>query len=493
MTTVSFPPRCAVAVVCGDHLFSQVYPAAVPIEAFLDNAVELISEDLRRRGGPELDPLASYELQRVNGTRLDSGRTLDDLGVDDGSTLVLASAGDGAAYIPHYESLSTGLAHAGRSLFTPVTAATAAHTAVGILGLVLATIVALAGRARSGDTGLTPALVTIALGILVAAGAFALWRWWPDQTALCSSLAWLAAPALAGGAAMAAPGPLGGAHVLIGCVAAGALGGVILKATGRTITLGWVWLTLCGIGALVAAARVWRPVPAQWLGMCALIGLLILLTAAPTIALRAARIRPPHFGSITGRDLFRRRDGMPADVVAPVEDESGDDLPVDDTPAGITIAQAAVRANAVLTGMCIAAAVALPAAVWAALMPGEPRATAAAVLASLFVVIFISRARSFTDQRQAVALVLGAAAAICAGVGRYVLHQQPPAQPALLWGAGVLVAFAAAGLAAGLLVPVTRFTPLIRMAVEWLELAAIVVALPLAAWIGGLFAWVRMR
>ena len=46
---------------------------------------------------------------------------------------------------------------------------------------------------------------------------------------------------------------------------------------------------------------------------------------------------------------------------------------------------------------------------------------------------------------------------------------------------------------AALLVPVTRFTPLVRMVVEWLELIAIVAALPLAAWIGGLFTWVRMR
>jgi hypothetical protein len=44
-----------------------------------------------------------------------------------------------------------------------------------------------------------------------------------------------------------------------------------------------------------------------------------------------------------------------------------------------------------------------------------------------------------------------------------------------------------------MLVPVTRFTPLVRMIAEWLEIVAIIVALPLAAWIGGLFNWVRMR
>jgi type VII secretion integral membrane protein EccD len=111
----------------------------------------------------------------------------------------------------------------------------------------------------------------------------------------------------------------------------------------------------------------------------------------------------------------------------------------------------------------------------------------------LFVLIFISRGRAFADRRQAVALVCGGAAAYCSGVANYVVHATTGAGAALLWGAVLLVGFAAAGLSAALLVPATRFTPLIRMATEWLELVAIVAALPLAAWIGGLFNWVRMR
>ena len=49
MATVSFPSRCAVAVICGEHLVSQVYPASVPVEVFIDSAVELLTEDLKRR------------------------------------------------------------------------------------------------------------------------------------------------------------------------------------------------------------------------------------------------------------------------------------------------------------------------------------------------------------------------------------------------------------------------------------------------------------
>ena len=126
-------------------------------------------------------------------------------------------------------------------------------------------------------------------------------------------------------------------------------------------------------------------------------------------------------------------------------------------------------------------------------MPGHHRSGHAVVLAGLFVLIFISRGRAFADKRQAVALVCGAAAAMCAGVVKYVWHAPPASSAAVLWGALVLAGFGAAGLVAALLVPITRFTPLVRMIAEWLEIAAIIAALPLAAWIGGLFTWVRMR
>ena len=115
MAAVSFPARCAVAVICGEHLVSQVYPASVPVEVFLDNIVELLNEDLKRRGAIPLDTAIAYELQRANGTRLDAGRTLDELGVEDGSTLVLVAAEHGESFEPQYESLSTGLARAGSS------------------------------------------------------------------------------------------------------------------------------------------------------------------------------------------------------------------------------------------------------------------------------------------------------------------------------------------------------------------------------------------
>jgi ESX secretion system protein EccD len=493
MAKVAFPARCAVAVVCGEHLVSQVYPASVPVEVFVDNIVELLNDELKRRGLTGLESGVGYELQKANGVRLDVTKTLDELGVEDGATLVLVPAVEGDSFEPQYESLSTGLARIGKQLFEPVTPDTAAHTALAILAMISASALGLAVRDRIATDSLMPSIVTGVLGLLALGGAGVVARWWPRRADILGGFAWLSVPLLAVSLGAGAPGKLGAAHLFIAALAAGMLTCGIAVMTRRHVNVAATIVTLCALGGLIAAARMWRPVPAQWLGMCTLVVLLFLLTLAPTIALWSARIRPPYFGSVTGRDLFRRSAGLPVDAVSPVDEAAEEELSPDTTPRGTQIAAAAVTANNVLTGICVAASLALPAAVWATLMPGRNRSGAAAVLAGLFVLIFISRGRAFADKRQAIALVCGAAAATCVGVIKYVLHEPATSAESVLWGALVLGGFGAAGLAAALLVPITRFTPLVRMIAEWLEIFAIIAALPLAAWIGGLFNWVRMR
>jgi type VII secretion integral membrane protein EccD len=493
MAKVAFPARCAVAVVCGEHLVSQVYPASVPVEVFVDNIVELLNDELKRRGLAGLESGIGYELHKANGVRLDVTKTLDELGVEDGATLVLSPAQEGDSFEPQYESLSTGLARVGKKLFEPVTASTAAHTSLAILAMISGSVLAMAVRNRAAGDSLVPSIVTGVLGLLTIGGASTVARWWPQRADLLGGFAWVAVPLLAVSLGAGAPGPLGAAHLFITVLAAAMLTCGIAVMTRRNLNVAATVVTLCGLGGAIAAVRMWRPVPAQWLGMVTLVILLFLLTLAPTFALWSARIRPPYFGSVTGRDLFRRSAGLPVDAVSPVDEGAEEELSPDTTPRGAQIAASAVRANNVLTGICVGASLTLPAAVWATLVPGQHRSGHAAVLGGLFVLIFISRGRAFADKRQAVALVGGAAAATCAGVIKYVWHAPPASSAAVLWGALVLAGFGAAGLVAALLVPITRFTPLVRMIAEWLEIAAIIAALPLAAWIGGLFNWVRMR
>ena len=493
MAKVAFPARCAVAVVCGEHLVSQVYPASVPVEVFVDNIVELLNDELKRRGLIGLESGVGYELHKANGVRLDVTKTLDELGVEDGATLVLVPAVEGDSFDPQYESLSTGLARIGKNLFEPVTADTAAHTSLAILAMISASVLGLALRSRAASDSMIPSIVTGVLGLLAIGGAGVVARWWPYRVDLLGGFAWLAVPLRSVSLGAGAPGNLGAAHVFIAALAAGMLTCAIAVTTRRYVNVAATIVTLCALGGVIATARMWRPVPAQWLGMCTLVILLFLLTLAPTIALWSARIRPPYFGSVTGRDLFRRSAGLPVDAVSPVDEAAEEEISPDTTPRGAQIAAAAVTANNVLTGICVGASLTLPVAVWATLMPGHHRSGAALVLSGLFVLIFISRGRAFADKRQATALVCGAAAAACIGVIKYVLHEPAASAGSVFWAAVVLAGFGGAGLVAALLVPITRFTPLVRMIAEWLEIAAIIVALPLAAWIGGLFNWVRMR
>lgn len=475
------------------------------MEGFFEGMVELFDADLKRKGfdGIALPP-GSYELHKINGVRLDINKSLDELGVQDGDTLVLVPRVDGESFEPQYESLSTGLAAMGKWLgrdggdrmFAPVTPLTAAHTAVAVIAMAVAVVVALTLRARTFTDGPVPAAVAGGVGVLLVIATLVVRRGWRERRDLFSGFAWLAVIALAATGACAPPGVLGAAHGLIGAVVV-ILGAVAIGVTARNrwqTAVVTAVVTVCGVLAAVAAVRMFRPASAQVLSVCVLVGLLILVRMAPLIALWVARVRPPHFGSITGRDLFARREGMPVDTVSPVsEDESEDEDNelTDITARGAAIAASARLVNAVQVGLCVGVSIVLPAAVWGVLTPARQWAWLALVVAGLVVGIFITQGRGFAAKYQAVALVCGASAAVCAGVVKYAVAGPKDAMTGLLWPSVAVAIFAALGLAAALLVPTVRFRPFIRLTVEWVEVLAFIVLLPAAAALGGLFTWIR--
>ncbi|OBI41735.1 type VII secretion integral membrane protein EccD [Mycobacterium colombiense] len=475
------------------------------MEGFFEGMVELFDADLKRKGFDGIAlPAGSYELHKINGVRLDINKSLDELGVQDGDTLVLVPRVDGDSFEPQYESLSTGLAAMGKWLgrdggdrmFAPVTPLTAAHTAVAVIAMAVGVVVGLTLRARTFTDGPIPAAVSGAVGALLLVATLVVRSGWRERRDLFSGFAWLAVLSLAAAGACAPPGVLGAAHGLIGAVVV-ILGAIAIGVTARNrwqTAVVTAVVTVCGILAAVAAVRMFRPASAQVLAVCVLVGLLILVRMAPLIALWVARVRPPHFGSITGRDLFARREGMPVDTVSPVsEDESEDEDNelTDITARGAAIAASARLVNAVQVGLCVGVSIVLPAAVWGVLTPGRQWAWLALVVAGLVVGIFLTQGRGFAAKYQAIALVCGASAAVCAGVVKYAVAAPKDAMTGLMWPVVAVATFAALGLAAALLVPAMRFRPFIRLTVEWVEVLAFIVLLPAAAALGGLFTWIR--
>ncbi|AJK80966.1 secretion protein EccD [Mycobacterium avium subsp. paratuberculosis] len=475
------------------------------MEGFFEGMVELFDADLKRKGFDGIAlPAGSYELHKINGVRLDINKSLDELGVQDGDTLVLVPRVDGESFEPQYESLSSGLAAMGKWLgreggdrmFAPVTPLTAAHTAVAVIAMAVAVVVGLCLRARTFTDGPIPAAVAGGIGALLLIATLVVRSGWRERRDLFSGFAWLAVVALAVAGACAPPGVLGAAHALIGVVVV-ILGAIAIGVTARNrwqTAVVTAVVTVCGVLAAVAAVRMFRPASVQVLAICVLVGLLVLVRMTPLIALWVARVRPPHFGSITGRDLFARREGMPVDTVAPVsedESEEQDNELTDITARGAAIAASARLVNAVQVGLCVGVSIVLPAAVWGVLTPGRPWAWLALVVAGLVVGIFITQGRGFAAKYQAVALVCGASAAVCTGVVKFALAAPHDAMTGLLWPVVAVATFAAFGLAAALLVPTMRFRPFIRLTVEWVEVLAFIVLLPAAAALGGLFTWIR--
>ena len=119
--------------------------------------------------------------------------------------------------------------------------------------MVCATVLGLAVRQRIATDSVVPALVTGVAGLLVAGGAVAVWRWWPDR-ARHGGRAWLACGAFARGQRRIwrARPPRIRARVH-----RGTCGGVftcgIASATRRYVNVAAAVVTLCGLGGTAAA------------------------------------------------------------------------------------------------------------------------------------------------------------------------------------------------------------------------------------------------
>lgn len=482
-TARSDPPKPTTTT----HVVSQVIPAEVPILKFIDRLRDSVNDELNMRGEVPL-PAANYELRTIGGTRLDGRRNLRELGASTGVPLVLAPAEKGTPYIAQYEQLSTGLARFGKKLITSVTPDIASATAMAILALAVLAIIALGLRVRTFTDAALPTILTAAIAALLAVLAVAASRWWPTHTAIIDALAWMACATLTAGGYMFAPGRLGASQLFVAGVAAVVSASVTARFTGRHISAATAVVTVCAVVGVSAGLRMWRPVPGQWLGLITLVIVLVLVFSTERIALRACGIRPPNYGSITQRDIFARIKGLSIETVAAIDDSE-----TDPTPTGEEIADSALRVADVMAGVLTGCALMVPAALWAVVLPGTKNTWMAVLIAALMVLIFISRGRAFLAWRQAVPLVVGACVGALGVIVKFALHYPGGNTVAYAVAALAALTFALCGFAAATVVPHSRFFPPLRVFVEWLEIAAITVSIPLMGWITGLYWWTRHR
>lgn len=454
----------------------------MPIAAFIGDLVTLIEsrnpDIVESEDGSTPLRAEHWTLARLGQEAIPPNRSLTEAEVFDGDLLVLRSVGakeSPALFDDVIDAVSRLTADDFRGWSPAAARWTGLITAVAAVVLALALLTMERGR----STGLAaPFLVTgVAVAVGVAA-AIAARKYADELTATWLSLC--AVLLFFGGGALFVPGELGSPHLLLGfsvtIVAAAALyrataTGAVLCAAGVTIAL------FGGIAALVR--MVWDPDLPKIAGAMLIVAI-TLISAVPRVAAMLARLPVPPVP--TAGAAIDPADHEPRPTIEGIGAIGATAL-----PSATGLGLRARAANQYQTGMIAGCAVV---AVVGALGVADPFGTVrwqGITLAVIAAIILCLRGRSFADLAQAGALIVGGAAIAAGLVTGLALGDHE----LLLLGGTLLLAFAAAVVAFGVIGPHLEITPVTRRIGEIFEYLLIIALIPLVLWVMGVYAMAR--
>lgn len=485
-----------VSVVCRSTRVDLTLPAHLELVAVIPEVVDLVREHIRAVAGPvsgvDVDARmgggagGSWQLSRLAGGPLAVSETLAQQRVHDGEILVLDHR-PVPTPAPLFDDVLQGLTEPD-VVRSPswdrgdaVTAATATAAVVATSAAVAVT------RQWWVGGGLTAPLVASLLALLALAAVLGLRRTAAPGSAHAVAGACAVGFTVLAGATVGGP-PAAAGHLVGGLTAGAVLAGVLRSTVfrpgaghGYATAAGYlaVGLTLAvgAAGALVAATS---RTPAHAVGAGAVLVGLLLLTAAPRIAVWAARIPVPPVPA-PGEDVEA---GDLEDIDHDVSGRARGPLPTPDV-----LRHRFLTSRSWLTGL-LAAAGAVCTAGSLTSLAGDGDATRwSAPLALVLIVVLVLRGLGYAD-RVHTAVLLGSALALTAGVlvGAGVTVASP---------VGVVVpaavAVAAAVVVAVSVLPHVDLSPGALRAVGVVEAVALCAIVPLAVGAMEIYSLVRQR
>jgi type VII secretion integral membrane protein EccD len=487
----ALPDRVMVAVIAGATKIGVVLDATAPVSVQLSSLVDLVNGRLVELGEEPLraGKRGRWTLCWVDGAALKPGLALNEQGVRDGTRLWLRFASDTEARINVVEHVTSAVATELAARWPAVTPVWAGRVGAVMVSSGTLAATALLARWRYGHVSWVPSVYGAALGaVLIIAGVVVLARqrpasgWVVGDTLLLSGCV---AATVAAGAAV--PGPVGATHAAMGLAALVLAAVLVVRFTGRHITMGTVVIVVGGAGVLVGLARMIAVTSAPILLSLLLLASVIGIHVAPGTARRAAGIRLPVFPSAAGRWIFEQRPDLPSNHAV----ASGEVATFAGPDSVREVAVATDRAHAYLTGFLVATTALAALSCVGLADPHAPRRWLPVLVAVLVAVAILLRGRSFTDRGQAMVLASAAVALILSVAGRYVVGLWT--LPALLVGVSVIVAVPLAGLVAAQVIPNHFYTPTFRKVVEWVEYVCLAAIFPLVFWLMGVLAAIRYR
>ncbi|AHH16420.1 putative type VII secretion system integral membrane protein EccD [Nocardia nova SH22a] len=487
--------RARIAVMVATYQVDVVVPTKFTIETFIDDLLGVLARAIDDENVDFSPPSGQWSLARPGEPAIPRWRSLADHEVVDGAVLMLTVVESPEMFTPVVEDITDALAMINEREFAEFDRTTVAVVGVSALGL--GAIAAAGMLARSWtETGsvLWCGLPALLFGALYW-GAALVARARRVASGVCLGLALSAIPLLFAGGAMLVPpaygepGAFAAANFAAGSVVAAVAAATMMRVTRFGIA---TLMSVTVLGLVLTAAAV----PATYVDLelrqvaaGVVFAGLVLLTAAPRLAVLVARIRPPDLpdpGSevspSTLTDIF--------DAEAAREgDPEGEEEAERDRKQALTGIEARARlAVTSLRGLMAAVAVLLSVStvIAAAMSPGGIREI---VMAAAVAGLLALRSRWYPDRVQAIALVTAAAVTV-AGVG-FVLVDAYETPFARLVVVLTVVGLAVLACVAALRLPGKRLSPVTRRVIDLIEYALIVIVPVLAFWIMGIYTAMR--
>ncbi|WP_280265231.1 type VII secretion integral membrane protein EccD [Nocardia wallacei] len=489
--------RARIAVMVGSYQVDVVVPTKFTIETFIDDLLGVLARAINDETVDFVPPTGQWSLARPGEPPIPRWRSLADHDVVDGTVLMLSVIESAEVFTPVVEDITDALAGINEREFAEFDSGTAVVVGLAVLGFGATATAALLSLSWV-ETGslLWCGLPALLLGAIAWAAALSAGRKRAEPR-ICLGLALTALPLLFAGGAMLVPpaygepGPFAAANVAAGSVVAAVAAATMLRLTRLGIATLMAVTVLGVVVCAVVLPLTYLDISLEQVAGGAVFVGIILLTAAPRLAVISARIRPPDLpdpgnevAPSTLADIFDAESAREADPeqAETQESERRRALAESGIEGRARLAVTSLRGLIAAVSVLLAVSVIISAAT----APGGIREI---VMGAAVAGILAMRARWYPDLVQAISLI-SAAAVTVAGIG-FVLVNAYGTGYARLAVALVVALAAGAGCVAALRLPGKRLSPVTRRVIDLIEYALILIVPIIACWVMGIYTAMR--
>ena len=489
---ISQPRAVVVGIMAGEGVqIGVLLDANAPVSVMTDPLLKVVNSRLRELDETLLEATGrgKWALCLVDGTPLRATQSLTEQDIYDGDRLWIRFIVDTEKRSQVVEHISTAVSQNLSKRFAAIDPVVAMQVGASMVAIGVTAAAALLGWWRfHHNSWLTTIYAVVIAAVVLGVSVLLLMRAQTEQDRRVGDIMLLSGLApLAVAAAAAPPGGVGSPQAVLGFGVLTIAAMLALRFTGRRLGTYTAIITVTGVAAIAALARMVAMSSPVTLFSCVVMACVLAYHAAPAMSRRLAGIRLPVFPSATSRWVFEARPDLPTTVV-----RSGGGPPVLEGPASVRdVLLQAERARSFLTGLLIGLGVLMVVSLAALSDPHTGQRWLPVLLAGFSAGFLMLRGRSYVDRWQAITLAGTSVLIVGAVVVRYALVLHSPLSVSIC--TGILVLLPAAGLTAAAVVPNTIYSPLFRKFVEWIEYLCLMPIFPLALWLMNAYAAIRYR